>query len=373
MAEFNNSQTPNQNPVNQLSNNYFVVDLNDAINPTILEHYLKTEFAISNIDIPYEYAIYDCDNDEMVYGNYISNNSDSERKRNTDNFQKFDEYLYYFGIHFPGKKAYVVSRTNIWLISGFVLITAIAFFAYAIMELLRQRKLSEIQKDFINNMTHEFKTPVSTIGISSKVLSDPEIANNPERLSNYANIIYQQNKNLEEKIEKILQSSLSEKASVKLEKTNTDLNEIIRKVSDNFNAGISEKNGEIKLMLQNDIPTVMTDKFHFSNILFNLLDNASKYCISTPIIQIKTYDDSSQVFIVIKDNGSGIDSKHMKKIYEKFYRIPRGNVHDVKGFGLGLSYVLNIVKAHGWKINVESKIGEGSTFTVSIPIKSKLA
>ncbi|MCD4664357.1 MAG: hypothetical protein K8R68_03735, partial [Bacteroidales bacterium] len=177
MATFNNSELPNENPVRQMSSNYFIVDINDVIDAKILDHYLKTEFEYSNINIDYEYAIYDCETNRMVYGNYIKQNGAGDMKEKK--FQKYDEFTYYFGIIFPSKTLYVLNNMNIWLISSFVLFTAIIFFAYAIFIILKQKRLSEVQKDFINNMTHEFKTPISTIGISANVLSDPEIVNDP--------------------------------------------------------------------------------------------------------------------------------------------------------------------------------------------------
>lgn len=368
MSEFNHTQIPNENPVKQLYYNYFVVDLNEHIDPPILEHFLKTEFAHNNIEVDYEYAIYDCYDDKMVYGNYISQD-DSEMKSTPRQFQKFDEYLYYFGLRFPGKTAYIFASTNLWLLSGLVLVLAIAFFAYAISELIRQRKLTEIQKDFINNMTHEFKTPISTIGISAQVLSDPDIKEDPERLSNYAGIIYEQNKNLEEKIEKILQSSILERTRNMPEFSVLSLNDVIINTCNSFNVKLAEKKGEFILSLDDSIPEIKADRFHLSNTIFNLIDNAFKYSPENPRISITTKMNDNNILLEVSDNGFGIEEQYQKKIFGKFFRVPSGNIHDVKGFGLGLSYAKNVLRAHRWKIVVESRINEGSKFTIIIPVK----
>lgn len=367
IAEFNNSQVPNRNPVQQVGYNYYVVDLNDTLAPMILEHFLQTEFAHSNIDIDYEYAIYDCFSDAMVYGSYSLEKGFENNNAGISKFKRFEEYPYYFGIIFPGKSFFIFSSTRVWLVTGFVLITAIAFFAFAVVELIRQKKLSDIQKDFINNMTHEFKTPLSTIGISAGVLSDPEISNHPDRLSKYAKIILNQNRNLEEKIEKILQSSLSEKARLKLDIKEIELNSLITETISGYKVKIDEHHAEVKTFLDENIPKIKGDEFHLANIIFNLLDNACKYSEDNPEIIIKTENQKHEIVMIIQDHGVGIEPKYWKKIFDKFYRIPTGNVHNVKGFGLGLSYVSNVVKAHGWKIILDSETGKGSSFNIKIP------
>ncbi|OQX73713.1 MAG: hypothetical protein B6D61_12240 [Bacteroidetes bacterium 4484_249] len=366
MVTFNGHELPNENPVRQISSNYFIVDINDIIDAQILDHYLKTEFEYSNINIDYEYAIYDCETDKMVFGNYINpsdNNNNKERK-----FQKYDEFTYYFGIIFPSKTMYILNSMNIWFISSFVLITALIFFAYAIFIILRQKRLSEIQKDFINNMTHEFKTPISTIGISANVLSDPDIAGDPERLSNYAAIIADQNNRIKNQIEKVLQVARIEKKKLKLKKEITDLHQLINEVAHNFTLNIKDLKGEIKLDLQAKNFTINADKLHLTNAIYNLIDNSVKYRKEIPQIYINTYNKHDKLILEIRDNGIGIEKKYVKKIFDKFFRVPVGNVHNVRGFGIGLSYVKNIIDAHKWKTVVESSPGKGSSFKIIFPI-----
>lgn len=370
MAAFNGSELPNENPVRQSSSNYFIVDINDVIDASILDHFLKTEFEYSNIQIDYEYAIYDCDTDRMVFGNYIRHSEDPNANIK-GTFMKFDEFTYYFGIIFPSKTLYIIRSMNIWIISSFILITAIVFFTYAIFIILRQKRYSEVQRDFINNMTHEFKTPVSTISISAKVLSDPDILNNPMRLKNYAGIISDQNKRLETQIEKVLQLAKFEKNNLELNYEAIDLNKLVTEVAKGFQIQLSECNGKLELDLDNSKSKVWADKVHLTNVIYNLMDNAVKYCNEKPVIRISITDHDNRITLRVQDNGIGIDKKYHQRIFDKFFRIPTGNVHNVKGFGIGLNYVMNVVKGHKWDIALDSAPGKGSTFSITFPqIKS---
>ncbi len=366
MVRFNGNELPNENPVRQISSNYFIVDINEIIDASILDHYLKTEFEYSNIQVDYEYAIYDCETDKMVFGKYI--NPAAKAKHDESKFQKYDEFTYYFGIIFPSKTMYILNNMNIWLISGFVLITAVIFFAYAVFIILRQKRLSEIQKDFINNMTHEFKTPISTIGISADVLSNPEIIKDPIRLQNYTAIISDQNKRLKNQIEKVLQVASIEKNKLHLKLEKVNLHELIKDVSNGFKLTVNDKDGQLSFQLDADNPVIMADKTHLTNVIYNLIDNAVKYSQDTPLISVRTFNLEQNVHLEIRDQGIGFEKKYHQKIFDKFFRIPTGNIHNIKGFGLGLNYVKNIVDSHKWKIHVESKVNMGSQFVISIPV-----
>mgnify|MGYP002639737053 CR=1 FL=1 len=367
MAEFNEAQKPNINPVNQISSNNFVVNIDDVIDPIILEHFLETAFENSHINIDYEYAIYDCESDDMVHVKRINMTGKKEKKLEEGDFKKFNDFNYYFSIRFPNKTISILYDMNVWAISAFVLIMAFLFFVYAIFIIMRQKKLSDVQKDFINNMTHELKTPISTIGISAKVISDPEISKQPERLAKYASIISHQNKRLENQVEKVLKSTLAEKGRIHLEKESFLLNECIEEVVRDFDLKAREKNGSIDFEKDARVGPIFADKSHFENLLFNLLDNALKYCKETPQVQVSTQLKGSNLYLSIADNGIGIEEKYRKKIFDKFYRVPTGDVHDVKGFGLGLDYVKSIVKAHQWKMGVKAGEIKGSVFIIIIP------
>ncbi len=364
---FNGHELPNENPVRQISSNYFIVDINDIIDASILDHYLKLEIDYQNLRIDYEYAIYDCETDKMVFGNYIT--SDNTQGNGNKKFQKYDEFTYYFGIIFPSKTLYILNSMNVWIISSFVLLTALVFFTYAIFIILKQKRLSEIQRDFINNMTHEFKTPVSTINIAANVLSDPDVIKDAKRIQNYAQIIKAQNKRIEQQIEKVLQLAQSEKNKFTFQKESVDVHEVIIEVSKSFEFVINESGGQLEMELNANPSIIQADKSHFSNAIFNLIDNAIKYSNEKPSVKISTNSDNSQLSIIISDNGIGIEQKYLGKVFDKFFRVPTGNVHNVKGFGIGLSYVKNIVDAHGWKIETESSPAKGSTFRIIVPIK----
>jgi two-component system phosphate regulon sensor histidine kinase PhoR len=363
---FNGKELPNENPVRQISSNYFIVDINDIIDANILDHYLKTEFEFQNLRIDYEYAIYDCETDKMVFGNYIT--SDTLKGKQRKQFQKYDEFTYYFGIIFPSKALYILNSMNIWIISSFVLFTAMVFFAYAIFIILRQKRLWEIQRDFINNMTHEFKTPVSTIKIAANVLSDPEMIEDKSRILNYSQIIQKQNNRIEQHIEKVLQLARVEKNKYNFHKEEVDLHEVINEVIKSFDLVMKDLHGKLKLNLEAESSKITADMAHLSNAIYNLIDNAIKYSTDKPSIDVETRTKGNKIHLMINDNGIGIDKKYHRKIFTRFYRIPSGNIHNVKGFGIGLSYVKNILNAHGWKIEIKSTPGTGSSFQIIIPI-----
>ncbi|MCB9033879.1 MAG: HAMP domain-containing histidine kinase [Chitinophagales bacterium] len=245
-----------------------------------------------------------------------------------------------------------------------VLIIVLGFFAYTINVILRQKQLSEIKTDFVNNMTHEFKTPIATIELSSNVLMKDDIINNPTRLKNYATIIRDENKRLKKQVEAVLQVSQLESKQIQLDLTNINLHEIITTVSKNFKPRLTELEGTLQLQLNATNCVIQGDEMHIKNIIFNLLDNAIKYCDKKPSIMINTQNIDHQIKISVADNGKGIPKEIQGMIFEKFYRVSSGNIHDVKGFGIGLFYVKNMVKRHNGKIEVSSNINEGSTFSL---------
>ncbi|MDD5507737.1 MAG: HAMP domain-containing sensor histidine kinase [Bacteroidales bacterium] len=364
MARFNHSQIP-RDPVKQITSNYFVVNQEDIIDPTILEYFLKSEFDQSDIRMDYEYAIYDCETEEMVYGRYIPQSPGGSTKvTRAQDFLKQEGLIYYYGVIFPGKNISLLKSMNIWIISGLIIITALLFFSYAIFIILQQKKLSEIQKDFINNMTHEFKTPISTIAIASEALAQPGISRDPHRLFQYASIIGEQNDRLKQQIAKILQIATVEKSSIKLKMEKIEVREMLEEVVNNIKIHYIDQTLSFTVEPEQEPVYVMADKLHFSNILFNLIENAIKYGGN----QIKLSVEASPeiVRVVVEDNGPGIEPKYLGKIFQKFYRIPSPEPFNIKGYGLGLYYVKNLVSAHKWKIWVESKLSVGSGFIIQI-------
>jgi len=366
--QINETPSPSNTPVEQISTNYFVVNISGPIDAGLLEFLLITEFEKNNVTAGFEYGIYDCIEKCMVGGNSISPKK-VKMQTHTSSLPALNNDGYYFGVQFPGLKANLISQMGIWGFSSAVMLIVIFFFVYTLFVILRQKRLSEIQKDFINNMTHEFKTPISTIAISSEVLRDPGIVHTPERLLNYATIIQNENNRLKQQVERVLQMARFEKEDVGMKKEVLDVHDLIREASKNISLSLEEKKGKIELHLDANSSQVLVDRLHFTNVFYNLLDNAIKYTKTAPEIHISTKTIASSIRIDISDNGVGISEENQKKIFHRFYRVPTGNIHDIKGFGLGLNYVKSIVEAHKGKITIESEPGKGSTFKLSIPTK----
>ncbi len=364
MCKLNHTAIPLDNPVKKLSSNYYVVEVNSVIDANILEYYLKSEFARLNLSTDYEYAIYDCNTNTMVYGNYITANGNVTAKPSV-NLPKYSAYLYYFGIHFPSIRSTVAGDMAIWFFFTSILILSVIFFVYTIFIILHQKRLSELQKDFINNMTHEFKTPISSINISADVIMQPGIILDPERLRVYGSVIKQENERLNMQVEKVLQIARVEKYGFELKKEQVDLNALIETVAENFDTN-SERMATIRLKLDPRAGSIEADVLHLTNIFHNLLDNARKYSGEKPEIKIETSIDKNRVRVHVQDNGPGIPMEFRKKVFQKFFRVPSGNIHEVKGFGLGLYYVKNICEAHRWDIRLDNNVGGGAHFILEI-------
>jgi len=370
MSKYNQTALPHINPIRQLSSNYFVVDINSVIDANILEFYLKAEFDKLNLQTDFEYAIYNCQTDKMEYGNYLAKSGNAKPNVLTANLPKYDQYTYYFGVNFPLLRNTITGDMAIWFFFMGLLIVAIIFFVYAIFVILQQKRLSEMQKDFINNMTHEFKTPISSINISADVIMDPNIINDPARLFTYGSVIKQENNRLNQQVDKVLQIARIESQSFHLKKEQVDLNSLILKVAENCKAN-SNRQLVLNTELSDNVGSIEGDVLHLTNIFHNLLDNASKYSGKEPVITIETSHAVKSIIIKISDNGPGINPEYQHRIFQKFYRIPTGDLHDVKGFGLGLYYVKTICDAHKWDIGIISKPGKGTTFVIEIPDKKK--
>ncbi len=253
------------------------------------------------------------------------------------------------------------------LVSGAFMIILVFSFYYTISTIFRQKKLSEIKNDFISNMTHEFKTPISTISLACEVLNDKAIEKSPERTSNYVKMISDENKRLSLLVENILQTAILDKGEFKLKIQSTDIHTLIEQTIANIKIQVENKEGEITTELNAELPVINADRVHITNIIFNLIDNAIKYSNQNPVINIATRSNKHGIFISIKDNGIGISKENQHRIFDTMFRVHTGNVHNVKGFGLGLSYVKAVVEKHGGSIKVESELNKGSTFIVYLP------
>lgn len=365
--KINNTPTPAINPVVQISTNYYAVMLNSDINPSMLEFLLKTEFDKRNIKADFEYGIYDCSQECMVSGKAVWTGS-PRLDQDFATMPSLHNASYYFGVRFPGRGAELLNQMGIWTFSSLVLVLVIIFFAYTLFVILRQRKLSEIQKDFINNMTHEFKTPLSTIALSAEVLRNQAHQPHADRVLNYTNIIEQETIRMRQHLERMLQVARLDKAEWQLKKELVNMHQLIQETVESMQPILQEKRASVLFTFESQQCEVVGDRHHLSNIIFNVLDNALKYTNQQPEVTVTTHTKGNHLFIQVKDNGIGISEEHLKKIFQKFYRVPTGNVHTVKGFGLGLSYVKQVMEAHQGSISLKSELDKGSMFILKFPL-----
>ncbi len=334
-----------------------------------IKNLIKTELKNENVKNDFEYCIVG-----EFFNNFILNSSGFkkeyfENSNTTDPIpvspdnSTMKEYLF---IYFDKPEQGITQKLIILIISSLLFTTVIiSAFVLTVSTLLKQKKISEIKNDFIANMTHEFKTPLATISLATDALRNDKVKNDPEKMDYYTEIIKEENKRMNAQVETILQSAQLEKQELKLTLKRINVHEVINNVYDNTNLQIEEKHGILKTQLNAHNPFIQADEVHFSNIIFNLLDNAIKYSNENPEIKIETENFNNTISIKFTDNGIGMSKDTLNNIFEKFYRAHTGNLHNVKGFGLGLTYVKQIVDAHHGKIKVQSTLGKGSSFTIS--------
>ena len=361
------------NSVRQERPNYFSVEVNDTLHPYLLESLLSTEFDRRGIREDFEYGIYDCFTDSVVYGNYVGlNDITVDAASNPGKLTKLNKDGHYFGVYFPLRESTMWKpgqrSSTTWIFPLVVALIVFGFFAYSMWVILRQKRISEIKNDFIGNMTHELKTPISTISLSSEVLMDPDIVQEPERLGHYAKIIHTENNRLKAQVERVLQLATMDRNEIKLQLEQVNMHHLIDDTCISFELPISEKQGSLSSLLEASSDAVHGDRIHLGNALHNLIDNALKYSGETTKIKIKTTTSGNNILISVSDSGIGISKKDQDMIFQRFYRVPTGNVHNVKGFGLGLHYVDEIIRAHKGNISVKSELGKGSTFTIKLPL-----
>ena len=319
--------------------------------------------------IDFEYGVYNCESEKMVYGNYISMKNKTVQIKKSE-LPLWEKDKYYFCVLFPEKTMYLTSQMGIWLFFNGVLLIVCLFFGYALVIILRQKRFSEIQKDFINNMTHELKTPISTILVSASIIKKPEIIVNKDLVSNYTDIIVHETTRLKEQTDKVLQIALLDKEKVDFKFQRIDVHDSIQEVVESARLLITEKKGDINFHPEATNSIISGDTIHITNIINNIIDNAVKYCSKEPDINISTFNTKKYVIVSIKDNGIGISKINRKKVFDKFYRVPTGNIHNVKGFGLGLYYVKTVVEGHKGKLTLKSEINMGSEIKVYLPVLS---
>ncbi len=348
------------------------VPLSKMISKEVLDTLIKKELLNRNISLKYDFWVGLAQKDSLVYQK-AANASGELLPKNTykatlfNNFITRDPGMLY--LYFPNKNSLIFANLSVTMASSAGLLLVLIFiFAYTIYAILRQKKISEMKTDFINNMTHEFKTPVATIMIASEALKDPEIAADKNRISRLAGIIYDENVRLGNHIERVLSIARLEKKELKLEHREVNIHDLITAVVDSMNLQLQKKNARVSLDLEAVQPVISGDELHLSNVFYNLIDNANKYSAENPKITIATRNTGKGLLIEITDEGIGMTKEHSKRIFDQFYRVPTGNLHDVKGFGLGLNYVQDIVEQMNGAIKVHSEKDKGTTFEISLPL-----
>lgn len=347
--------------------------LKERVNFRMLDQDLKTELMNNGIDIPYHFTVsnrdgrevYRCpdyteDGEEYTYSQVLFRNDQSNKSG-------------VVRIHFPDMNSYIFSTVRFMIPSIVFTIVLLVTFIFTIVVIFRQKRYTEIKNDFINNMTHELKTPISSISLAAQMLKDESVTKSPTMMKHLGEVIYDESKRLRFLVEKVLQMSMFDRKKAIFKKKELNLNELAENVAHTFTLRVEHTGGHIATELKATEPTIYVDEMHFTNVIFNLLDNAVKYKDPDRSLEltIKTWNDKERLYLSIKDNGLGIKKENLKKIFEKFYRVHTGNVHDVKGFGLGLAYVKKIVELHKGEIHAESGKGKGTTFIISLPIIKK--
>ncbi len=280
----------------------------------------------------------------------------------------------YLTLHFPNEKKYILRTLWVTLsISVIIILVLILAFYHTINTIHKQKIYTQIKNDFIGNMTHEFKTPISTIALASEMMNDKSVIKTPENVDRFVKMIRDENKRLGVLVESILQTAVLDKGDFKLKRSEFDLHEVINEAVEKAQLQVEQKKGILQQTLNAQNSKIFADKVHVTNIVYNLIDNALKYSKEIPDIFISTQNSSLGILLCVQDKGIGISKENQKKIFEQFYRVTTGNVHDVRGFGLGLSYVQAIVQKHGGEINVESELNKGSTFKIYLPFKIEIS
>lgn len=356
----------------------------DRIDIEYLDNYLSDALKNNGVKTPYNYGVYSSSKKKFVIedGHFlvIDDAPNSSMKIGFDNLfhSKYNVDLFSLPggrgaagklmVYFPGKGQFLFS--TIWrqvLSVLFFTLIVLFCFVYTIQVILRQKKISEMKTDFINNMTHEFKTPIATISLASDSITNSRIISDPAKVNRFADIIRQENKRMNNQVEKVLQIALVEKRNFELKISKVNVHDLVEMALTSTGLIIESRGGQTKSSLNATNSTIEADQTHIANLINNLMDNANKYSPENPIIEVNTHDKGEGIIIEFIDNGIGMSKDVLKNIFEKFYRVHTGNRHDVKGFGLGLSYVKAIVDAHNGRIEVQSDLGKGSKFSVFLP------
>jgi len=348
--------------------------LKKRIDPTYIEEALKEELQNRKISLPFNMVITEGSDDSVLF--HLASYNGAFNMQNAYSTLLFPNSMIKssgkLAVSFPSRTSLLLGSMGVMLgSSAALLLVLIGCFAYTIFIILRQKKISEMKTDFINNMTHEFKTPVATIMIASESLKDPEITSDFKRVDRLANIIYDENVRLGNHIERVLNIAKIDKGDLHLDKQQLNLNDLVGAVVDSMDLQLKKREASVHLQINAEKPLLVGDEFHLSNVIFNLIDNAIKYSKDAPDITVKTWNSGHHIHMVVADKGIGMSRDQLSKIFDQFYRVSTGNLHDVKGFGLGLSYVQDIIKRLKGTVKVKSEKNKGTEFEIILPVSDR--
>ena len=355
-------------PVRQQASNAFVANLNDTLHPFLLEALLRESFERAALDAPFDYAIYDCFSDSIVYGGHVGGQESEEAMP-----PRFDRDGHYFGIRFPDRRADILMSLDRWLLASVLQLLVLGTFVYAVVIVLRQKRLSEVREDFINNMTHEFKTPIASIESGAQLLQRAEIGEDAAARKRYLDLILSENGRMRRQVDKVMEMATVEKGAVRLARDPFDPADWVRRNVESALPSVERLEGRLVAVVPEEASGEQHagDLTHLDGVLSNLIDNAIRYSgDASPDIEVRlerTGRGRSGWRVTVADRGIGVPTEHLERIFDRFHRVPTGDRHDVKGFGLGLHYVRSIVEGHGGQIRCAQREGGGSLFTIDLP------
>ena len=356
-----------QQLIHNPADDYYMFKADTIPKQDSLIHYIRKEFSDFDVLTDVKLGAFSSSSKKYIYENYIPTAASGFNITPVIGLPVYSKEYDHILLFFPHRSQYILGQMNFWIFSSVALLLALIGLAFSLFYFYRQKFLAEVQKDFVNNFTHEFKTPLAVIRIASDVLAQDDISQKQDRLKKYASIIQHQTTHLQNQVEKLLKSASAENKKFPIEKENVKPAKLIEQALNKLQPLIEQKKAYVELKVENYETNIHADEGHLELAIINILENALKYSIAPHII-VETGKEESDYFISVKDNGIGIEKKYHKEIFKKFYRVPTGNVHDVKGFGLGLNFVKRIIDGHDGKIRVNSLPGIGTEFRLLIPL-----
>ncbi|ULQ56504.1 HAMP domain-containing histidine kinase [Flavihumibacter rivuli] len=348
--------------------NNFRIKLNRVPDGDSLAYYLANELQDFGIISSCIASVYDHNKNEFVYTKYLLHPANSNPKESRYTLPEDALPYTYAYLTFPNREQFILRQLNYWILGTIILLLTLLAMAGSLFHLYRQKTLNELQRDFVNNFTHEFKTPLAVMKLAAEVITNPDITTKPQKLERYGKIIKEQTEHLQNQVERLLHSATTDQYELPLQLEKTNLNQLVEQAVEQLDPLINQRAVKLDLHLADDLPDILADSSHIEMVIVNLVENAIKYS-KDPHVIITTESTNTNAVLSVKDNGIGIEKQYLPFLYKKFYRIPTGDVHDVKGFGLGLNFVKKVVDAHRGKINIQSIPGIGTIFSITLPLQ----